>query len=380
MGDKNKQNLRAGHFSQPACNAPRMAQLLLRYDELDAVARAGVMRHASSCPQCGPRAQLFQAADRWLDSANEGSSVSSQCPESEELYNFGRGPGYVALESDRHEQIEIHLGECESCRGFTATLEGPIPIPFQSGFDEITPEREPEVVERVEAPHKGPRRLPKIDRLPMWLPVAVAAGLIVIIQIATRDDQALTQTEVASANTADESQTNLYPVMAVLRGKDNAPLLYPRGKVLMPTTSFAGVGTLTAELVPVENAELYRVRVLSHSGGAFDPGSVVQTVEGTDSVFDLSALELEPGHYTWTASAFVRGLERPLGERDFTVVDDLELKEQWSAIEALPQSERGARRVTLLHEHGYFGAARSLARSLPESTERDAYLTAWPGR
>jgi hypothetical protein len=80
-----------------------------------------------------------------------------------------------------------------------------------------------------------------------------------------------------------------------------------------------------------------------------------------------SDIPLAEGHYTWEAWAVVDGLDRSLGERDFQVVDDSALRLQILDL-------RPVARVRHLHEAGYLVDARCVARRLPASSERDAYL------
>jgi len=362
----------------PSCASPRMARLLLRYDDLDPIARAGLRRHADSCAECGSRWALFQAADTWLEGA--GGQHQVLCPETEELYDFGRGPGYGYMSTERRTEIELHVSHCESCAGFAATLDSPVPIPWTTDAGSLTVKRRSEVTppkrrrgERMTSRPKL-RLLPSLERMPEWVPVAVAAGLMVAIVFATREGSPSTGEVVAGA------PNSFYPELPVLRGEESSPLLYPRGNVLADETRLAAPLPPSFELAPVEGAELYRIQLRKHAGGAFDIGTEHSVFEGETPTLSAQLSELAPGHYTWEAWALVRGLERPLGERDFRVVVDAELAALWQELESLPEEERAVRRVALLHDHGYFGEARTLAESLPASAERDAYLEAWPGR
>ncbi len=79
------------------------------------------------------------------------------------------------------------------------------------------------------------------------------------------------------------------------------------------------------------------------------------------------------GHYTWEARATVNGLEQPLGERDFEVLQNEAFLQELNGQEA-------RKRIRSLHAAGYLTDARALARRLPPSSERDSYLGSNPGR
>ena len=87
----------------------------------------------------------------------------------------------------------------------------------------------------------------------------------------------------------------------------------------------------------------------------------------------LSATAFTPGHYTWEAWAVIDGLDRELGERDFQIVDDDLLR---ARIRGLPDEVA----LRLLHTAGFQTDARHLARRLPPTAERDAYLSDLPAR
>ena len=371
-------------FSQSTCATPQMARLLLRYDDLDPIARAGLRRHADTCPECGPRWELFLAADTWLEGAGGQNQVL--CPETEELYDFGRGPGFAYLSADRRGEIELHVSHCEECAGFVRTLDSPVPIPWTAGAGSLTVTRQSESAEPRPNSHPPrlvkPRRLfhvlPTIERVPGWVPVAVAASLIVAVFFVARDRVGPVGTEDAPLGHGETH--SFYPALITLRGEDQSTLVFPRGNLLGNGSSIEVARSSDFELDSVADAELYRVRLRRHSGDAFDLGTDVFTIESSTSTVAADLASLENGHYTWTAWALIRGLERPLGERDFRVIADPEVELAWNELESRPAAERDARRVTLLHERGYFGAARALAESLAPSEERDAYLAAWPGR
>src|SRR6185436_19069116 len=52
------------------------------------------------------------------------------CPTSEELYDFGHGPGFGPLTSERRREIDLHLRRCAECEGFVESLAAPPPVPL----------------------------------------------------------------------------------------------------------------------------------------------------------------------------------------------------------------------------------------------------------
>jgi hypothetical protein len=175
-----------------------------------------------------------------------------------------------------------------------------------------------------------------------------------------------------------------FPESPLLRGSATGSLLFPRDRVLHATPDLEKIWPafgerLTFEIQATANAESYWFDVSKHDGSAFSPNTPLWKQSGKAST--LSALSpLEPGHYTWEAWAIVRGLDQQLGARDFEVVDDAALRTKLFALEKKSEPERTLEAVRLLHESGYATDARRLARSMPSTPERDAYLEQVPGR
>ncbi|MEE8467305.1 MAG: hypothetical protein V3T22_02560, partial [Planctomycetota bacterium] len=199
----------------------------------------------------------------------------------------------------------------------------------------------------------------ELDRSPSllarWIPVAAAAAIL-----------------VTGFTLMDGSGTvgagGLLPTSPLLRGASEEALLFPLGRVLPPDSLAEGgfADRPRFELAAQPRASSYRVVLYSNSGGAFETGESILTLEGEGP--DLrSEVPLADGHYTWEAWAVVDGLDRGLGERDFQVVDDSALRLQLLDL-------RPVARVRQLHEAGYLVDARWVARRLPASSERDAYL------
>jgi hypothetical protein len=158
------------------------------------------------------------------------------------------------------------------------------------------------------------------------------------------------------------------------------------GTVIRSSDSFGPFFTersLTTGTRQAALAAALRVLVERHAGGALDRGERVASFEGGPGAIELApeqAAALAPGHYTWEAWALVDGLDVHLGRRDFEVVRDAQLTARLAELERLEEPDRSEALIALLHERGFLGDARALARDLPATPERDAYLRALPGR
>ena len=328
---------------------PRVVELLARWDELPDEGRANLARH----PVHGPRLAQLQEVESWLDEQSHG------CPEAEELYDFARGPGFVALAYGRRQEIADHLDRCAECEALVDSLQSSPPLPL-----DLTGEPE-----EVAEPHRGAQRgsLERVGdeiarrRAMRWIPRAAAAAVLVGGVFLMRGG------EVVDADGG-------WPTAPLLRGEASVQVLFPRGPVLAEVPSDAALGFAsrpTFEIAPIEGAESYRVVLRHHAGGAFERGEPVATL--TDEAPTLVLEEpLVAGHYTWEGWATVDGLERVLGERDFRVVENADLATELGALDPVA-------RVRRLHEAGFLTDARALARRASPSPERDAYLAA-PGR
>lgn len=314
---------------------PRVDELLTRWDELPAELLTELEQH----PVHGPRLEHLRRAEAFLDSC--------ACPESSDLYDFARGPGYGLLPAQRRAEIADHLGQCADCGALVESLEAspPLPLDLTDG----------------PAPLEGPRPLRALPRLvEQWMPVAAAAAVLAVGLLVFR------------SNPVDAG--DLWPRYPLLRGEVAADLTFPRDAVLA-SGAVPGGGWAEAprfEVDPLEGATAYRIEVTRHGGAAFGEGDRVLSLAG--SAGDLVAAEaLEPGHYTWEAWATIDGLERLLGARDFEV---LEVEGLHAELAHLSNLER----VHRLHDRGLWTDARALARHTPPSAGRDAYLGAAPGR
>jgi hypothetical protein len=301
-------------------------------------------------PGPSPQAQAGEPED------GEGGGPSPDCPSAEELYDFGQGPGAHDLPPGRRAAIDRHLAACAACERLIGTLESPPPSPILRG--EAAPVR---------------RTLPRPRTPRAWrnlgLALATAAGLTLAFGV---------------WRTWDAETRAAWPAEPLLRGGRNEALVHPRDRVLergdaLAALSPAWAAPLRFEIAPGEHAQGVRVELFRTGGGAFDRRTEVTSFEfGGASA--LAPEQLPAGHYTWKAWTRENGLEVELGSRDFEVVRDEAL-----VAELAPLFESGTQRalvraVRLLHERGLRTDARALARTLPASPERDAYLGQAPGR
>lgn len=325
---------------------PTVDEMLSRWDELSPAGIAKVEAH----PTLAPRLELLRLADEWL-------AVGS-CPDAEELYAFGRGPGYTPLDEEHRARIDDHVASCGTCASLVATLASAPPLPLELAGDPEAPGLSPT---RAPGREPRPRRVLPFWTASRWITVAAAA---------------LVATVVWRWNGSPAQGAGPLPQSPTLRGEGAGPLLFPRDRVLaaapegIPGPLFASSPLFEIEHQP--GASHYRIVLRRHDGGAFDQGAVVARFEGPSPLLHTD-LELTRGNYTWEAWVTVDGLERSLGARDFEVGASSELVptgpelEGWSALERL-------------HGAGLLSDARAFARSLPPSSERDRYLEALPGR
>jgi hypothetical protein len=330
---------------------PNVTELLAHWDELPEEGLANITAH----PVHGARLEMLRAADDWLDgrTADTGS-----CPSAETLYDFAKGPGYVALEHLNQDEILCHLTECKECADLVGSLESSPPVPL----DWTPPEHHRGAGDADPAPSVRPapggmqqrRHRPAPVRIlrrltPIAASLAALVGGLMLFQ-------------------GESAQYDL-PAYPLLRGSAEGSLLFPRGPVLLAPEN----QDLLFELNPVAGAQGYTIILRAHAGGAFAEGSRVTELNGDGPELALGEI-LPVGHYTWEAHATVNGLQQPLGERDF------EIRHNDSFMNALGEEQDVRERVRSLHEAGYWTDARAAARRLPPSSERDSYLGSNPGR
>jgi hypothetical protein len=342
----------------------RVAEALAHWDELAPELLARLAGH----PRYGPQLERLRASERWMQAhaapERAGSSLSELCPTAEELFDFAGGPGQRPQSSTRHAAIARHVAACASCRYFTTTLVPSAELPAD--------------VARALEPAPAARPLPLVlvprpRHAGRWIPLAAAAALLGFVLVRMADDNG----GVAAR----------FPQPPLLRGETQTALAFPRGRVLLPAeelqATWPGWGaSLQFEIAPQAEASSYRVLIFRHDGGAFAQrtelarlASPVPQIASTTGALGLGA-----GHYTWEAWAVVRGLDQLLGTRDFEVQADEALVRELAQLRGESEPQRTLAAVHRLHAHGYATDARELARRMPASPERDAYLGQVPGR
>lgn len=398
----------------------RAIEALAHWDELDPSTLALLEKH----PIHGPRLAMLRAADGWLeDQATRarvgrapravpggGPSASGSCPTAEELYDFGRGPGYTPLSHAARVAIDRHLAQCRQCEVLVETLVAPPPAPLDYDYEPAAQgngaeqAHEPAAFEPAnwadvaaaapaDAPvaligghalatpsrsagARGPIAAPAVEPprprpLRRWVPLVAAASLLATAAVWT-------------ALSISEPKPLRFPENPLLRGATAGSLLFPRDHVLQPTPELSRIWPAfgqhtTFEIQPEANAQSYWVEVSKHDGSAFGANENLWRQPSEAATFSAQN-ELALGHYTWEAWAIVHGLDQHLGRRDFDVAVDAALIQRLLALEDKSEPERSLEAVCLLHESGYRTDARRIARSMPPSPERDAYLEQVPGR
>lgn len=351
---------------------PRSAvEALAHWDELEPAAR----RTLTADPLQRSRLAMLEAVDGWMqrrvhDLPDEGQALG--CPAADELYDFGRGPGYVPLTAMRAQAIERHVVSCADCGALAKSLAVPPPLPLVLG---LGAELEPVIdhpLARSEPRRTQPVRSPavRVQGWRRWAPLAAAASLLAIASV-----------WLAIPRGTDAG----FPVGPLLRGEAGGPLYFPRDRVLRPTATIASVWPALAddirfEIEPQAEATEYRVDLFAHEGGAFSSTSPVESLMSREPLLAIAANKLALGHYTWRAWASVRGLDIELGERDFVVVDDAGLAGELARLADSAEPERSLAAVRLCADRGFSTDARRIARRLPASAERDLFLGRMPGR
>jgi len=362
-------------------NDPKAAHdALLHWDMQDEQTLRLLARH----PVHGGRLSTLQRADGWLRQSAADSIVARtqnggngpgpdpqtilDCPNADELFDFaaalhGRSAALAAatLPLDRQLAIDRHLAACAACDGFVATLAAAPPATMLMGGEEPA----------VSAPGFRPAAIAiPIRRFPvrrLLVPLAAAAAIVLGIGVW----RAFTPTTKSA-----------WPSAPLLRGETADALIWPRERVLersattarfVPALAAATVFELGSASGPV------RIQLMKTGGGAFDEPEPI-AAWNSETTASAAPVTLAPGHYTWKAWSKERGLEIELGSRDFEVVADEALLGEVSTLLAESDSEAVVRAIALLDARGFRADARALARTLPSSPERDAYLGRSPGR
>ncbi len=319
--------------------ASEIEEALVHFDELDASSLERLEDH----PLHGPTLTRLREAEAWLAEAGPEALALGPCPPAEALYDLGRGPGYHPLPPEEEASLAEHVERCADCRTLLTSLKSAPPLPLEASEPPLS-------VVRPRRPRRPPRRL---------VLLAAAASLLLMT---------LVLPGLLKDPLSGLPETPLY------RGQASESLFFPRGPLLdrgeLPST-------LDFELAEVAGAEEYRIEIFRHAGGAFDSGELVST--HTPGTNHLERETLPIGHYTWRAWARVKGLEQDLGARDFEVRANPGLLARLGQLEDDASVAEVVEEIRHLDQAGFLTDARALARSLPESEERDAYLRP-PGR
>jgi hypothetical protein len=369
---------------QPAADLknPQIAEdALLHWDELD----EQLLRMLADDPEHGRRLGTLRNADAWLrsraaDAARQAPGPISliDCPPAEDLYVFGEGPGAEGMSDMRRAEIDRHLATCIQCERFVSTLAIAPPSPLIYGMPE-SDSAASEAAETATAdagpqaiPVLSPRRLRPVARpRRLWIGIAAAAALVIAVGI--------WEASTPSGHGAR------WPEAPVLRGSDAGALLFPRVRVLARTpelvAAFPALGSpLVFEIEPQAEATGYRVDLTQNDGSAFGPSTALPSLTAAVPNLTSATVNFAAGHYTWKAWSAVRGLDQPLGSRGFEVCADPDTSRALQALSLRAEPSRTIAAIALLHERGYVGDARALARALPAGPERDRYLGQTPGR
>lgn len=380
-----------------------VAEALTHWDELD----AGTLARLAAHPVHGPRLAMLRAAEDWLrDRGAAARAARGLCPTAEELYDFGRGPGYTPLSHAARTAIDRHLAQCEDCEVLVESLVAPPPAPLEYDFDEAahanlldtptngvhTPNvrgvaasnerdhsRDDALTNLGAAPSlASPTSVrtihpaaPAIRRRRHWIPLAAAASF-------------LAAGALWIALNSEHTRALHFPTSPLLRGAARGSLLFPRDRVLHATPELVKIfpalaAPPTFEIQPEPNAERYWIDVSKNDGSAFATNEALWRQTSATPMF-ASEHEIASGHYTWEAWAIVRGIDQHLGSHDFEIVDDAALTAKLVALANEPEPERSLAAVNLLHASDYRTDARRIARAMPPTPERDAYLDQVPGR
>ena len=364
----------------------RADEALAHWEELEPTLLTAIESH----PQHGPRLQVIRRAETWLSKHGPRLMAAGPCPTSEELYDFGKGPGFGPLTADRRREIDAHLRRCQECEGFVETLAAPPPVPLElprnerSSVARLETGASPAVVPTTNETDPAspvpawtePGRRTHLRKLPRLVPLAAAAAVVLGFGIwYAMQEKPTTPTG--------------FPGAPLLRGSSTSALLFPRDRVLRTTEAVRAAfpaldGSVCFELEPIAGAESYEVDVARHGKDAFatEEAKLFQVAGPTPTILtDASRTSaLTAGEFTWTARAKVRGLDEPLGQRDFSIVDDAELCKELLQLAGRAEPEKSLAAIQLLHAKGFLTDARAIARAMPASPERDAYLEQARGR
>lgn len=326
---------------------PKAIEAIVRYDELPPAALERFERDP------GARAALerLRAADRWLETLASGPRANEdaeELPTANELYDYGEGPGADPVPPATRAKCDSHLTAHPEERPWVAGLAHTPPSPLIAG--------EGDVEER-----------PAIARSGAWLVWAPLAAAALVVAM------------VLGGNDRRNVLAGGLPASPVLRSAaSEGGLLFPRGRVLDSASDEDGFAARPLfEVVPVDGASAYEFELRRLTGDAFEPGEVVWTSRSSApsaAAPSLTGSSLMGRAFEWEVRAIVDGLPRRLGTQTFELEERAVLRALTST--ARDGDERAKRAaIRRLHASGFVTDARSIARTLPPSEEREAYLS-----
>lgn len=377
---------------------PAVVEAFVRYDELE----GSELKALRQDPRGLAVLERLERADHFLATAKaradaaKGAGRSGDADSNEvnasQLYDYGGGPGSRPLASGQRDEITRFLEENPREKQFVDTLRTSPPSPLL----DASVESEVEAIERVESAgaeisddrEARPRLAfpatdsdqtitegaPSASRSrfgPAWLawtPLA-AAALVVAMALGGGERRSVLAGDL--------------PESPILRSGLSGKLLFPRGRVLPPSEAGGYASSPLLEVTDVEGADAYVFKLRKLSSDAFEGGSEIWASRAI--VPSATASALAPGAYEWSAAAVINGLERTLGTQSFLVMEsapmgframDSASPNQSQANESRNKADAARASIARLHAAGFLTDARHLARSLPPSDERDAYLSA----
>ncbi|MBI5361548.1 MAG: hypothetical protein HZA53_00110, partial [Planctomycetes bacterium] len=172
---------RGPRFGLEDLNDPeRSLEALTHWDELEPELLSALEAH----PRHGPRLATLRDAERWFQEqapARTSHRALGACPSSEDLYDFGRGPGYAQLDPHRRARIEEHVQACAACQELVTTLSAPPPLPLDISPLDMQPlpgRRAPERSAATPTVHVQPTRQAAHGGLPGHLSTAKPRGSV----------------------------------------------------------------------------------------------------------------------------------------------------------------------------------------------------------
>jgi hypothetical protein len=176
----------------------------------------------------------------------------------------------------------------------------------------------------------------------------------------------------------------VFPEAPLLRGAAGGPVCFPRDRVLLPSAEVAKQFPALAAPVRFEveaqaDAEQYLFQLYRHEGQALGRDVRIENQSSATPTL-VARTPKSTGRYTFDAWVVRHGRDQRLDARDFQIVADPAVEARLGEITSGSALERTLAAVHVLHSAGYLTDARELARTLPESPERDRYLAQLPGR